>query len=140
VTTYRNHEAPSVVLESAVAGTFVLGLATQDFAKLGGALADGAQMRALLPSGLREWTGAGAIAQRFAHWFGDTTAFELVDTTVGDVGGRLHLHWRLRLQAERLGPGWFTVEQQAYADTDESGRIAGLDLLCTGYRPEGDHD
>jgi hypothetical protein len=36
--------------------------------------------------------------------------------------------------------GWFTVEQQAYADTDESGRIARLDLLCTGYRPEGNYD
>jgi hypothetical protein len=49
----------------------------------------------------------------------------------------LHLRWRLRLQAERLGPGWCTVEQQAYADTDGDGRIARLDLLCTGYRPEG---
>jgi hypothetical protein len=138
--TSRNHEAPSVGPESAVAGSFVRGLATQDFAELGGTLAGGACMRALLPSGLHEWTGAEAIAHRFARWFGDTTAFELVEAAVGEVGGRLHLHWRLRLQAERLGPGWFTVEQQAYADTDESGRIAGLDLLCTGYRPEGDHD
>ena len=55
------------------------------------------------------------------------------------MGGLLHLHWRLRLRAERLGAGWFTVEQQVYADTDESGRIARLDLLCTGYRPEGGH-
>ena len=40
----------------------------------------------------------------------------------------------------KLGAGWFTVEQHAYADTDESGRIAQIDLLCTGYRPEGGHD
>jgi hypothetical protein len=138
--TSGNHEAPSVVPASAVAGSFVQGLATQDFAEVSGMLAGGACMRALLPSGLREWTGAEAIAHRFARWFGDTKAFELVEATVGEVGGRLHLHWRLRLQAERLGPGWFTIEQQAYADTDESGRIAGLDLLCTGYLPEGDHD
>ena len=98
-----------------------------------------ARLRALLPSGLREWTGAEAIADRFARWFGDTEDFELVEATVGEVGGRLHLHWRLRLRAERLGAGWFTVEQQAYADTDDSGRIARLDLLCTGYRPEGGH-
>jgi hypothetical protein len=138
--TSGNHEAPSVAPQSVAAGSFVRGLATQDFAELGGTLAGGACMRALLPSGLREWTGAEAIAHRFARWFGDTKAFELVEATVGEVGGRLHLQWRVRLQAERLGPGWFTVEQQAYADTDESGRIAGLDLLCTGYRPEGDHD
>ena len=138
--TPRNQRAASVVLESAFAGSFVEGLAAQDFAVLGGALAAGACLRALLPSGLREWVGADAIADRFAYWFGDTEDFELVEAAVGEVGGRLHLQWRLRLRAERLGRGWFTVEQQAYADTDESGRIAQLDLLCTGYRPEGDHD
>ena len=138
--TPRNQRAASVVLESAFAGSFVEGLAAQDFAVLGGALAAGACLRALLPSGLREWDGADAIADRFAYWFGDTEDFELVEAAVGEVGGRLHLQWRLRLRAERLGRGWFTVEQQAYADTDESGRIAQLDLLCTGYRPEGDHD
>jgi len=138
--TPRNQRAASVVLESAFAGSFVEGLAAQDFAVLGGALAAGACLRALLPSGLREWAGADAIADRFAYWFGDTEDFELVEATVGEVGGRLHLHWRLRLRAERLGSGWFTVEQQAYADTDDGGRIARLDLLCTGYRPEGGHD
>ena len=94
----------------------------------------------MLPSGLREWAGADAIADRFARWFGDTQDFDLVEATVGEVGGRLHLHWRVRLQAERLGAGWFIVEQQVYADTDGGGRIARLDLLCTGYRPEGGHD
>jgi hypothetical protein len=126
--------------EAAAAGSFVEGLAAQDFAELGGALAAGACLRALLPSGLREWAGAEAIAGRFERWFGDTEDFELIEATAGEVGGRLHLHWRLRLRAERLGRGWFTVEQQAYADTDESGRIARLDLLCTGYRPEDGHD
>jgi hypothetical protein len=57
---------------------------------------------------------------------------------VGAVGDRLHLRWRLRLRAERLGTGWFIVEQQAYADTGDDGRISRLDLLCTGYRPEVD--
>ncbi len=129
-----------MIPESAPAGSFLDGLATQDFARLGGALAADACLRALLPSGFREWTGADAIAHRFEHWFGDTEDFDLVEAAGGEIGGRLYLHWRLRLRAERLGTGWFTVEQQAYADTDNSGRIARLDLLCTGYRPEGDHD
>ncbi|MBV8941366.1 MAG: hypothetical protein JO240_06520, partial [Solirubrobacterales bacterium] len=68
--------------------------------------------------------------------FGNTQDYEVVDATVGEVGGRLYLRWRLRLQAVRLGEGWFTVEQQAYADTDDTGRIVRLDLLCTGYRSE----
>jgi hypothetical protein len=136
MTTRRNHQVGSVVRESVPAGSFLEGLAAQDFAQLGGAFAANACLRALLPSGLREWAGADAIAHRFERWFGDTEDFDLVEAAVGEIGGRLHLHWRLRLRAERLGTGWFTVEQQAYADTDNSGRIARLDLLCTGYRPE----
>ena len=101
-------------------------------------LAADARLRALLPSGLREWAGAEVIADRFARWFGDTEDFELVEAAVGEVGGRLHLHWRLRLRAKRLGTGWFTVEQQAYADTGEGGSIDRFDLLCTGYRAEAD--
>ena len=122
------------VPQFALAGAFLEGLAAQDFAQLSGALAADARLRALLPVGLKEWAGAETIAGRFAGWFGDTGDFELVDATVGEVGGRLHLRWRVRLRAERLGAGWFTVEQQVYADTDDSGRIARLDLLCTGYR------
>jgi hypothetical protein len=140
MTTTHDHGAASVVPQFALAGSLLEGLAAQDFAQLGGALAADARLRALLPPGLREWTGAQVIADRFASWFGDTQDFDLVEATVGEVGGRLHLHWRLRLRAERLGTGWFIVEQQAYADTDNGGRIAQLDLLCTGYRPEGDHD
>ena len=139
-TTAPNHGAAPAVPQFALAGVFLEGLAAQDFARLGGALAADAQLRALVPPGLREWTGAEAIAGQFARWFGDTEDFELVEATVGEVGGRLHLHWRLRLRAERLGAGWFTVEQQVYADADDSGRIARLDLLCTGYRLEGGHD
>ncbi len=139
-TTSHSHGAATAVPQFALAGSFLEGLAAQDFAQLGGALAAGARLRALLPRGLREWTGAEVIAGQFARWFGDTDDFELVEATVGEVGGRLHLHWRLRLRAERLGAGWFTVEQQVYADAADGGRIVRLDLLCTGYRPEVDHD
>jgi hypothetical protein len=135
-TTAPNHSAATTVPQFALAGAFLQGLAAQEFGQLGGALAADAHLRALLPPGLREWTGAAAIAGQFAHWFGDTEDFELIEATVGEVGGRLHLRWRLRLQAGRLGAGWFTVEQQVYADTAADGRIARLDLLCTGYRRE----
>jgi hypothetical protein len=139
VMTSPGRRAASVVSGSAFAESFLAGLAAQDFTKLGGALAAGACLRALLPSGFREWNGAEVIADRFTRWFGDTEDLDFVEAAVGEVGGRLYLHWRLRLRAERLGSGWFTVEQQAYADTDESGRIARLDLVCTGYRPEDSH-
>ena len=131
------HGAATAVPQSTLAGSFLEGLAAQDFTRLGGALADDAQLRALLPSGPREWTGAEVIAGIFARWFGDTQDFEILEAAAGEFGGRLHLHWQVRMRAERLGAGWFTVEQQAYADTGDGGRIDRLDLLCTGYRPEG---
>jgi hypothetical protein len=140
MTTIGDHRAAGVMPGSAPAWSFLEGLAGQDFARLRGALTADACLRALLPGGPREWAGAEPIAHRFARWFGDTQAFELVEAGAGEVGGRLHLHWRLRLRAERLGRGWFTVEQHAYADTDGSGSIAQLDLLCTGYLPEGGRD
>jgi hypothetical protein len=139
MTTAQNYRASHEVPQFAVAGAFLEGLAAQDFSRLDDALTADSVLRALLPPGFKEWTGADVIAGQFARWFGDTEDFELVEATVGDVAGRLHLRWRLRLRAERLGNGWFTVEQQAYADAVASGRIARLDLLCTGYRPEADN-
>ncbi len=123
MTTTRDHRVTRAAVQFGSADAFQEGLAAQDFAKLRDALAAGARLRALLPGGTREWTGAEVIAGQFAGWFGGTEDFELVEAGVGEVGGRLHLHWRLRLRAERLGSGWFTVEQQAYADTGEDGRI-----------------
>lgn len=115
---------------------FVACLATQDFDHLGRALAPHVHLRALLPSGLREWVGPEVVTNRFARWFGDTERFEGLDSSVGEVGGRVHLRWRLGLEAERLGPGRYVVEQVGYADVDESGRIARIDLVCTGFLRE----
>ena len=123
-----------------MAGTLLEALATQDFDRLATVLSPDAQLRALLPPGPRQWAGADTIARQFATWFGDTGKFDMVDAAVGEVGGRIHLRWRIRLQAERRGPGWHVIEQQAYADGDEQGRIARLDLLCTGFRLESGDD
>ena len=136
MTTTRDLGTTSAATRFGSADSFRRGLAAQDFAKLRDAFAADARFRALLPGGPREWEGADVIAGQFAGWFGGTEDFELVEASVGEIGGRLHMHWRLRLRAERLGAGWFTVEQQAYADTGEDGRIARLDMLCTGYRRE----
>jgi len=134
--TTRPKRRAAAIPRFAVAGSFLEGLAAQDFSRLSDALSAEGRLRALLPRGFKEWAGAQAIANQFAVWFGNTQDYEVVDATVGEVGGRLYLRWRVRLQAVRLGEGWFTVEQQAYADSDDTGRITRLDLLCTGYRAE----
>ena len=119
-----------------VAGDFLEGLATQDFARLGATLADDAYMTGLVPSGLKEWDGPEQIVAIFRRWFGEVVAFDLVDAVVGGAGPRLHLRWRVRVRAGRLGDGWFVVEQQVYADTGPDGRIERLSLLCSGFWPE----
>ena len=117
----------------AVAGTFLEALAAQDFTGLGATLAEDAELHALVPRGLREWHGPDEICAAFATWFGATADFELVEAVVGDVGSRLYLRWRMRVRAQRLGDGWFVVEQQVYADTNADGLISRLRLLCSGF-------
>jgi len=67
-----SHRAATEVPRFALAGSFLEGLAGQDFARIGDALSAGVRLRALLPGGLREWTGAEKIADVFARWFGGT--------------------------------------------------------------------
>jgi hypothetical protein len=119
-----------------VAAAFLEGLAAQDFDRLTSALSHDVRLRALVPIGLREWDGAEQVKATFTAWFGEVDEFELIDATVGEVGRRLTMRWRVRVQAERLGEGWFVVEQQAYADTDDENRIQRLSLLCSGYCSE----
>ena len=126
------HPAPRV----AVAGEFLQALAAQDFAGLALALSDDVRLRALLPGGFHEWNGATRVTAKFAQWLGDTEQFSLTDSAAGEIGARLHLRWRARLRAGRLGDGQFVVEQHAYADLDGAGRVSDLWLVCSGYQPE----
>lgn len=121
------------VPQFSVAGAFLEGLAAHDFGRLAVTLRHDVHLRALLPPGFFEWDGFEEVKGAFVKWFGDVERFELVDAVVGEVGARLHLRWRVRMQASRLGDGWFVVEQQAYVDTDEADRIQQISLLCSGY-------
>lgn len=119
-----------------VDGVILEGLAARDFGRLASALAPGVRVRALLPPGVMDWEGPDAVVGALTSWFGSATEFELVDATVGEVGGRLHLSWRLRVSPAPFGIGaeWHVIEQQAYVDGGDS--IEHLDLLCSGFRPE----
>lgn len=119
----------------AVADEFLRALAAQDFDGLARVLSEDVRLRALLPGGCHEWAGAARAAAKFAQWFGDTEKFSLTEIAAGEIGGRLHLRWRARLRAKRLGDGWYLVEQHAYADVDGAGRVCDLWLACSGYQP-----
>ena len=111
-------------------------LAQQDFERLASTFSDDVHLRALLPAELREWEGPDRVTKSFVRWFGNTQEYELVDAGVDVIPPCVHMWWRARLRAERLGDGWFVVEQQAYADIDDAHRIQRLSLVCSGYKPE----
>jgi hypothetical protein len=119
-----------------VGGLLLEALAERDFDRMTDCFEPAATMRALLPPGLAESEGAAAIVQNLRSWFGGAEDFEVLDGTVGEVGGRLHLSWRLRMRPTPWGDdSWHVIEQQAYVRADE--RIEAIDLLCSGFHPDG---
>ena len=122
-----------------VGGVFLEALAARDYELMTTTLAPTVRFRAMLPPGPMNWEGPAATTEAFSSWFGPAEGFEVVDAGVGEVGGRLHLSWRLRVRPAPfgIGDGWHVIEQHAYADTNDT--IETLDLLCSGFQPEA-HD
>jgi hypothetical protein len=120
---------------SSVGGLLVEALAARDFTRMSECFGPGATMRALLPPGLVECEGAAQIVENIRSWFGGAEEFELLDRTIGEVGGRLHVSWRLRLRPTPWGDdAWHVIEQQTFLQAGE--RIDSIDLLCSGFQPE----
>ena len=119
-----------------VGGIFLEALATRDYERMATTLGANIRFRALLPPGPMQWQGPQQVAEAFRSWFGDADDFELVDATVGEIGGRLHLAWRIRVRPAPFGKGegWHVIEQHEYADASDS--IETLDLLCSGFHSE----
>ena len=81
-----------------VGGAFSEALANRDYTRMAITLAPNVRFRALLPPGPQEFEGPDDVTAAFRSWFGDVDEFELVDAAVGEVGGRLHLSWRIRVR------------------------------------------
>jgi hypothetical protein len=111
----------------------VAAVTERDFGRLAGTLAPDVRMRALIPSGPVELSGAECAAARFAFWFGESNGLELVHSGSDEVGDRLHVFDRLRVK--RPGDPWKVIEQHLFCALDE-GRISALDLVCSGFRPD----
>jgi hypothetical protein len=116
-------------------GQLLEALATRDFDRMPDYFEADATMRAMLPSGPAEFHGATQIVENLRIWFGCAHEFEVLDGAVGEVAGRLHVTWRLRMHPTPWGDdAWHVIEQQAYLQAGE--RIAAIDLLCSGFQPE----
>jgi hypothetical protein len=119
-----------------VGGLFLEALAARHYGQMTAALSPDVRFRAMLPPGPMQRQGAGQVAGVFTSWFGDAADFGLIDATVGEVGGRLHLSWRLRVRPAPfgIGDGWHVIEQHAFADATDT--IDALDLLSSGFSPD----
>ena len=70
---------------------FLDALTARDRARIEASLTPDVRMRALLPSGHREYTGPGAITAAFLSWFGEAEEFEVVTTNGTAEIGRAHV-------------------------------------------------
>jgi SnoaL-like domain len=111
----------------------VAALAERDFPRLAETLTPDVRMRALLPPGPIELSGADTAASKFSSWFADAEEFELIRSGGDTVADRLHVFYRLRVK--KPGDHRKIVEQHLLCALD-GGRITAIDLVCTGFRPD----
>jgi hypothetical protein len=109
----------------------IAALAERDFARLADTLTPDVRMRALIPPGPIEISGAEAAAAKFSSWFGNAEAFELIRSGSHTVADRQHVFYRLRVKKPGDVPK--LVEQHLLCAL-EGDRISSLDLVCTGFR------
>jgi hypothetical protein len=110
----------------------VAALAARDFPRLAETLAVDVSMRALIPPGLVEISGAEGAAAKLSAWFGDAEEFEVVRSGSETVADRVHIFYRLRVKKPGDVPK--LVEQHLLCGLDGD-RIHTLDLVCSGFRP-----
>lgn len=122
-----------MITEPRAAASFLAALLAKDFAGLGAALEPDVRFRALVPGEAVAVGSAAAAVAAFARWFGDKEDLELVACEAGAIGDRTQVRYRLRLR--RRGEP-LVVEHVLCGDL-EGGRFATLDLLCSGFRPDG---
>jgi hypothetical protein len=119
---------------SSVGSLLLEALAARDFTRMSDCFEPAATMRALLPPGLVECVGATQIVENIRGWFGQAEEFEVLDRTISEVGGRLHVSWRLRLHPTPWGDdAWHVIEQHTFLQAGE--HIDSIDLMCSGFQP-----
>jgi hypothetical protein len=116
--------------EHSHAAAIAAAVADRDIARLAAAVTDTVRLRALLPGGPVEDHGRDAVVARFGAWFGDMDTVDLVESTGQAVADRLLIHYRLDL-AQR-GTRWACTQTAICKVVD--GRVATVDLLCSGFR------
>ena len=114
-----------------VAGVLLDGLSNRDFDLMEACMAPDVRFRCLLPPGPMEVIGADRAIGHFRRWFGGSDAFEVLDASVGQVGPRIYLRWRVTMYPVDAPTDERVVEQHLFTTGNEV--IRTLDLLCSGF-------
>jgi hypothetical protein len=105
-------------------------VADRDSAGLAAAGTDTGRLRALLPGGPIEEHGRDAVVARFGRWFADMDTVDLVESASEAVADRFLIHYRLDLV--QRGTRWACTQTSICKLA--GGRLATIDLLCSGFR------
>jgi cytochrome P450 len=116
--------------EHPLAAAIAAAVADRNSARLAAAVTDTVRLRAMLPGGPIEEHGRDAVVARFGRWFADMDTVDLVESGGEAVSDRLLIHYRLDL-AQR-GTRWACTQTSVCKISD--GRLATIDLLCSGFR------
>jgi hypothetical protein len=115
-----------------LAQRFVEALGAADWVAVEGLLAPHVQLRALVPTNLREEQGPSAVVERFRLWWDGLEDFRLLDSGAEPFADQVRVHYRLA----GIDPedGSQVVEQCCYV-TVADGRIAKINSVCSGFQP-----
>jgi hypothetical protein len=115
-----------------VAERFLDALGAGEWSSIERLLAPDVQLRALVPSALREEIGPEAVVARFKLWWAPLEGLQLLDAGIEPMADQLRVHYRLAGTDPDDGP--VVVEQQCYF-TVADGAITKINSVCSGFRP-----
>lgn len=117
-----------------VARAFLDTLAGRDFVALRDLFAEDVWFRILLPRQTVEAHTAERTIAALYQWYGTANAFEVHHLDHHTMAGREFVAYRFHLRPEWAPGQWHLIEQSGYVRIRD-GRIARLDLVCTGFHP-----
>jgi hypothetical protein len=119
-----------------VAAGIAAAVARREPQRLAEELTDTVRLRALLPGGPIEALGRENVASCLCALFADFDSVEVVESAGEAVGDKLLVHYRLHLG--RAAVRWVCTQTAVCRLVD--GRLAVIDMLCSGFREIENHD
>jgi cytochrome P450 len=113
-----------------VAAAVAAAVARRDRQELAATLTETARLRALLPGAAIVAKGSADVAACFHGWFADFDTVEVLDSAGEAVADRLLIHYRLAVSQHETR--WVCTQTAVCKLVD--GRLAVIDLLCSGFR------